>query len=135
MYVSRPVVSTQPGQFERAVQAILAASARNNPPADLTGALLYDCGRFLQWLEGPADAVAQRFSIIAKDPRHSDVEVMLRRPAPACRFPEWRMAFTHVGEAAIYRLTGMPLADDSPERLTAFIAAALADASTLSIAA
>jgi hypothetical protein len=135
MYVSRSVISTQPGEFESAVQHILAASARNNAPAGLTGALLYDRGRFLQWIEGPAEAVGQRFATIFEDPRHTDIEVVLRRAASARRFPKWRMAFTHVGEAAIYRLTGMPLADESPERLTAFIEAALADASTLSVAA
>lgn len=135
LYVSRSVISTRPGQFESAVKAILAESARNNPPAGLTGALLYDRGRFLQWLEGPAQALDARFAVIAKDPRHGDVDLMLRRSASARRFPEWRMAFVHVGEAAIYRLTGMPLADQSPERLLTFIEAALADASTLSVAA
>ena len=135
MYVSRSIVPLQAGAFERAIQDILAASARNNPSAGLTGALLYDRGRFLQWLEGPAASLVDRLDAIVKDPRHDDVEVALHQSASARRFPEWRMAFTHVGEAAIYRLTGMPLADESAERLTAFIEAALADASTLSVAA
>jgi hypothetical protein len=45
------------------------------------------------------------------------------------------MAFTHIGEAAFYRLPNLPLSDEGPDRLTAYLETALADASTLSVAA
>ncbi|MCP2672040.1 BLUF domain-containing protein [Maricaulaceae bacterium EIL42A08] len=135
MYVSRSTISTEAGAFEAAIRSILSASGRHNRAEDITGALLYDRGRFLQWLEGPSDAVEARFGVIADDPRHGDLQVILRRSASTRRFAQWRMAFTKVGEAAIYRLPGLPLSEEPPEQLIDYMQAALADASTLSVAA
>ncbi len=135
LYVSRSAVSTEPGQFEATIRSILAAAARHNRPAAITGALLYDRGRFLQWLEGPRAAVERRYAKIVEDPRHTDLEVVLRQPSPERRFAQWRMAFVNVGQAAIYRLPSLTLSDEPPEHLLAHIEAALADASTLSVAA
>ena len=135
LYVSRSAISTEAGGFEAAIRSILVASARHNKPAAITGVLLYDRGRFLQWLEGPRDAVESRYKAISEDPRHTDLEVVLRKTASTRRFGRWHMAFTNVGEAAIYRLPGLPLSEAPADRLLAHIEAALADASTLSVAA
>ncbi len=57
---------------------LLTLSRRNNIRLGLTGVLLYRGGRFLQYLEGPEQAVAERIEIIAADTRHDDFQIRFR---------------------------------------------------------
>ena len=66
------------------------AQARNSREA-LTGVMLYDNQRFFQWLEGPADSVASVMDSIVADRRHTDVEILDRRPADTRMFADWSM--------------------------------------------
>jgi hypothetical protein len=83
------------------VDAILAASRRNNGADGITGLLLYDGQRFLQALEGPADAVNAAYTRIKADPRHRAVVMLSSRQVEARAFGEWAMAAERVtpGEA------------------------------------
>ncbi|WP_181034949.1 BLUF domain-containing protein [Arthrobacter sp. B0490] len=73
--------------------ALLAISRANNARTGLTGMLLHRSGRFLQVLEGPGDTLRERMSVIAADPRHLDVRILLQETIDARQFPEWTMAF------------------------------------------
>ena len=73
--------------------ALLATSRANNARTRLTGMLLHRSGRFLQVLEGPADVLRERMSVIAADPRHLDVRILLQETIDARQFPAWTMAF------------------------------------------
>lgn len=53
------------------IDAILAASRRNNVKADVTGMLLFHEGSFIQYLEGPEAGVVATRARIAVDVRHS----------------------------------------------------------------
>ena len=77
----------------REIRSILASAHRNNPPAGVTGALLFNEGLFAQVLEGPVDSVSPIFEIIQRDPRHSDITVLENGEAERRDFPEWSMAF------------------------------------------
>lgn len=78
---------------------MLKMSRAKNWLRSLTGILLYQDGRFLHYLEGPADGVDERMDRIRVDPRHSHI-VMLAEQQPAARlFPQWTMASTSLPEA------------------------------------
>jgi hypothetical protein len=89
IYRSKAVGSMNP----EALQGILAASRRNNPPRQVTGLLIYRQGYFLQLLEGPEGAVAERFSVIMRDDRHEDVEILIRTRSDKRIFADWGMGY------------------------------------------
>jgi hypothetical protein len=67
-----------------------AARARNRREA-ITGILLYDEGRFLQWLEGPADGISRVMCSIRGDARHTDIELLRQGPTSERSFSDWDM--------------------------------------------
>lgn len=78
---------------------MLKVSRAKNWIRNLTGVLLYQDGRFLHYLEGPAEAVSERMGRIRLDERHSHL-AMLAEQRPAVRlFPRWTMASIPVPEA------------------------------------
>jgi hypothetical protein len=70
---------------------LLDSSRTNNMLTHLTGMLLYREGRFLQVLEGPEVFVRGRMAVIAADPRHTGVQVLLEETIGERRFPRWTM--------------------------------------------
>ncbi|WP_101756877.1 BLUF domain-containing protein [Oceanicoccus sp. KOV_DT_Chl] len=79
------------------VENILKSSHRNNRQLNITGILLYQQDLFLQVLEGPDDAVRERFEIIKQDPRHDKVEVLQEYTISQRDFPDWAMGFKQIG--------------------------------------
>lgn len=73
------------------LEAILAASQRNNPHLAVTGMLLFDNGFFLQLLEGSRANVSTTFLRLAGDPRHSNVQILMSGPIDARLFSGWSM--------------------------------------------
>ncbi|MFB2557429.1 BLUF domain-containing protein [Herbiconiux liangxiaofengii] len=73
--------------------ALLSTSRENNAGHEVTGMLLYHDERFLQVLEGPAPAVRERMALIAGDPRHTDVKILLEENLGERQFPDWTMGF------------------------------------------
>jgi len=80
------------------VDAVLAASRRNNGRDAITGILVHDRRRFLQVLEGPETAVNRTFDRIRADPRHRAVVVLARRDLAAREFGDWAMASEAVAD-------------------------------------
>ncbi len=78
---------------EAELRAILDASVRNNLRDQLTGMLLYANGTFLQILEGEASAVAETFTRIRADRRHSDIYELSNATAHGREFGAWSMGF------------------------------------------
>ncbi len=70
---------------------LVATSRRNNEATQVTGALYYAEGRFIQVLEGDENIVIPLYGTIMQDPRHTEVETVAIRPVTARRFPEWGM--------------------------------------------
>jgi hypothetical protein len=98
---------------ERELLPILMTSMRNNARVGLTGLLLYGPpeplaesdappstnvipfegpGVFVQWLEGPEEAVRATFERIGRDRRHAGVELVAQGTREARLFPHWSMA-------------------------------------------
>lgn len=72
LYVSR----LAPGCDFGVVKDIVAVARRYNAEHGITGALLFDGERFGQLLEGAEVDVRALMSRIARDPRHTDVQVL-----------------------------------------------------------
>ncbi len=79
--------------------ALLEKSRRNNERTGITGMLLYHNGRFLQLLEGLQDHVLERFAVIAADPRHKWVSLVMSGPNAERDFPDWKMGFRDLARA------------------------------------
>lgn len=86
------IYKSQPfGYDEATLGAILNTARANNARDGITGTLICRDDLFLQFLEGPEDAVEAAFDRIARDDRHIEVGRLLSGPADTRRFPEWAM--------------------------------------------
>lgn len=99
-----PIISLQ------AVDDILAVARERNAAVDVTGALLFTEGRFVQVLEGERDKVHEVFGRIAADTRHTEVEILSAQYSDRRRFKEWSMAFVGDDEALQAKFADTPLA-------------------------
>ncbi|HEX8662020.1 MAG TPA: BLUF domain-containing protein [Brevundimonas sp.] len=71
---------------------ILAESQRNNDRDGLTGALAAHRERYIQVVEGPAQALDALLRRLEDDPRHRDVTLPDRQPISERLFNRWSMA-------------------------------------------
>jgi hypothetical protein len=92
-------ISTAPTLPREEVDAILAASARNNPARGITGLLLFNGRNFLQLLEGEESEVAGLMETITADPRHAGVSVLDRRTIEVRACPDWAMKRVMIAES------------------------------------
>ena len=80
----------RPGLLASDLNDIIDAAQERNRALAVTGLLLNGHmeaipsapGEFVQWLEGPEEAVEALFKSIEADARHTDVEVLARGPLP-----------------------------------------------------
>lgn len=84
--------ATQPFDVED-LSDLLAVSRARNSERDITGMLLYRGGEFVQILEGPRSNVEQLMEKIGRDPRHTDVRVLIEEPLHERRFDDWTMGY------------------------------------------
>lgn len=101
--------------------AILEKSQRNNAMLDITGALIYHDGNFIQLLEGPEENVLALYEKIKEDQRHSSVTTLIQSPIQQREFSSWSMAFQNVDKlpAEILEknpIMNTPLTDDALAR-------------------
>lgn len=89
LYMSRATREMAPGEIDQ----LLERARARNASLGVTGALLHYGGRFIQVLEGDADAVEGCFRRILDDPRHAQVTRLHGEPIEAPRFREWSMRY------------------------------------------
>ena len=89
VYVSKAVGGA--GQNLLSIVEILGESQRNNARDGLTGLLLSHDGWFLQVLEGDRGRIAMLMARLARDPRHTDIQVLAEGEAPDRAFADWSM--------------------------------------------
>lgn len=80
---------------EAELQLLLERARRHNAEHYVTGVLLYSDGRYVQLLEGPEEAVQAIFTLIKRDPRHTQVVTLGEGRGPR-RLPAWSMGFNYV---------------------------------------
>ncbi len=102
---------------------------------ELTGALFFSGGHFVQVLEGPAQALQARLSEIAADPRHGKLTVLLDAEDSRRRFARWHLGRLELdgGNDLLHTLlASAPVAPERAERLLAHLEATAAGAPALS---
>jgi len=94
LYVSRMALP-QADEVDR----ICRQSQANNRRDGITGLLVFDGAAFCQLVEGPQAALAELRQRLERDRRHVDMRVLHFGPAPARRFPSWRLGYAFVADA------------------------------------
>jgi hypothetical protein len=89
------------------LEQMLEDSRLRNAKRNITGALVFSDGVFLQVLEGQKDDVDDLMDRIRRDPRHRDVTVILEEETDARIFPTWRMACVNPRPEEVAAWTGL----------------------------
>lgn len=92
------------------IDEILEKARQRNATVDVTGALLFTEGRFVQALEGDRNDVRATYDRIASDPRHDNIKILSSQFSDRRRFKQWSMAFVGDNEALRSRFDDSPLA-------------------------
>jgi len=88
VYMSSPSHEMNPVE----VQALLRRAKHNNDRDDITGILIHDRRRYLQYLEGGQAEVEATFARISADPRHYAILRLHGLTIARRQFPGWAMA-------------------------------------------
>ena len=72
---------------------ILETARFHNALDGITGMLLYRRGHFLQVLEGTDEVLRALLEKLKRDPRHTEMRILLDGRIPARAFGAWSMAF------------------------------------------
>ncbi len=83
------------------LEDILNVAWSKNKRLGITGMLLYKEGNIIQALEGPKQAVEELMSVIARDPRHSGVQVLTRQMVPEREYGDWEMAYRDINSGLL----------------------------------
>lgn len=89
VYASR---ATEPFDHDSLVD-LLTESRANNSRDGITGMLVYRDLDFIQILEGPDAAVRALLERISRDPRHTDVRVLLEEQTTERKYAAWSMGY------------------------------------------
>jgi hypothetical protein len=98
VYRSRAVGSLSDYELYELVQAAQTKNALES----ITGLMLYDNGRFYQWLEGPVANVNRLMQSIFTDNRHTDIEILSDKPSVNRQFGDWTMRLATRGVRSIH---------------------------------
>jgi hypothetical protein len=93
VYCSRSLLKGSRSDIEVQIRQILATARTRNPEAGLTGALTFNESCFAQVLEGADDDLALLYEKIRRDPRHTDVKILMQDNPTRRLFPSWSMAY------------------------------------------
>ena len=100
-------VSTETGDLgSDGMVELLTEAQRINTSRDITGLLLHRERSFYQVLEGSEDMVRQTFDSIAKDERHTGIDVLFEGEVNEREFSNWQMGFLSLDGVDIERLQG-----------------------------
>ncbi len=97
---TRPMKSTD-------LEQILVDARTGNDARNVTGALVYVDGVFLQVLEGEREVLDALVACIRDDDRHDCMKVFHEAGIPARAFKDWRMAYLSPDVADMSRWSGL----------------------------
>ncbi|AWH37200.1 F420H(2):quinone oxidoreductase [Stenotrophomonas sp. ZAC14D1_NAIMI4_6] len=81
-----------PGIDALRLERIVEGAQRFNRMAGVTGAMLFDGARFLQYVEGPADGIEGAIGRIRASADHDRLHMLGDAVIDARRFPAWDMS-------------------------------------------
>ncbi|MCB1357669.1 MAG: BLUF domain-containing protein [Maritimibacter sp.] len=83
---------------------ILREAWESNRANGITGFLVRTRNHFVQFVEGPREAVHALQDRIIADPRHIGFEVLAEGPADLRQFPDWSMGYAEFEEDDVLKL-------------------------------
>jgi hypothetical protein len=90
VYRSRALVAPESAE----ARAIVASSVRNNARDNLSGFLHHEPGLFVQYIEGPPEALWELWDRLIADVRHEDVHLIGKGLISHRFFDDWRMGYS-----------------------------------------
>lgn len=75
----------------RELNALMDVAVSRNAKEKITGTLVYDQGRFIQWLEGPSESLGRVVHSIKEDSRHCEFEILQAGRVKSRAFRDWSM--------------------------------------------
>ncbi|MGE6334829.1 BLUF domain-containing protein [Stenotrophomonas sp. NPDC077659] len=90
------------------LDALLADVTLFNRMAGVTGVLMFDGGRFLQYIEGPRDGIESVHARILNARRHGSISELAAGELQARWFPRWTMASCMVEPGALDSIVAAP---------------------------
>jgi Sensors of blue-light using FAD len=110
LYASRSAQTLSPDLID----AVLAASRKNNPALGVTGLLCHSGDIFMQVLEGGRDVVNQLYARICADPRHREVVLLHYEEITERQFAGWTMGqvnLARVNPSILLKYSERPVLD------------------------
>jgi hypothetical protein len=101
-YVSRAAVT----MTQEALLSLLQQCLANNEASGVTGMLLYGNDTFLQVIEGEEAVLDEVVEKIRKDPRHSEIRFLHRKPIEHRQYTDWSMGFKRVSSQGLNAMVG-----------------------------
>ncbi|MFS8120133.1 MAG: BLUF domain-containing protein [Microcoleus sp.] len=92
MYRLLYISTARPAIDAAALQTIMKSALKANRAKGLTGLLVFDGHRFLQYLEGDENEVRGLYAKIKADPRHFAVVTLRESQGEHRQFADWEMA-------------------------------------------
>jgi hypothetical protein len=86
--------------------ALLMQARALNEYRNITGALVYGDGQFIQVIEGEEESVNALYQRISQDKRHENVFKLADKAISERSFQEWTMAFQELSPAQFADLSG-----------------------------
>ncbi|TGE08199.1 BLUF domain-containing protein [Hymenobacter fodinae] len=102
IYMSRGTQAMSDDQLRTLLQQARAANEEQN----ITGALVYGDGQFMQIIEGEESVLAALYAKLLADPRHTSVVKLADKQVGQRSFGEWSMGFRPVSAEDFAELTG-----------------------------
>jgi len=88
-------VSTAVDEFsEQDLSDIISSSVKNNEMINITGILVFNKGKLMQFLEGSEFNVMKLFKTIKKDYRHHGIDLVRKQKIPHRQYEDWKMRMT-----------------------------------------
>lgn len=82
---------------EAALEKIFRVSVPKNARLEITGALGFSGQTYIQLLEGPPASLDDLVRSLVADPRHTEVNILLRGSSERRLLPRWSMARADLG--------------------------------------
>ncbi|WP_127563870.1 BLUF domain-containing protein [Stenotrophomonas indicatrix] len=99
------VSQAKPDLSAERLQTLVEDASRFNKMAGVTGVLLHDGERFLQYIEGPPDGIDSVYERILQAGSHVDIVELARGRLGQRQFPYWAMRGLPVDAALLRQLS------------------------------
>ena len=88
------------------IEDFLFQVREKNKQLMITGVLLVIQGKFVQYIEGPAQEIDKVYESISKDKRHKDLILLDSGDLSERQFKDWSMAYKEVQDKHIKEIVG-----------------------------